>query len=239
MGVKADVTIQLEIPVTASRLRVTSNQDGPVHLGEIRAYNVNPAGYPAAMSKTADTDVPGLENFARESGTRITASAPLSPGGEKALAHLNDGNPATRWTSQREGAKWVEIDFDGEKTLGCIQFLNGYESKGKWQSLLGDYKVQYHNGTAWIDMMDFNVADSAVNLARDFHTYGLEWTEKELVFYFNGKELRREKNEFCYSPAPVWLSLAIIAWAGNITDAIHGTAMEVDYVRIFEAKKPR
>ena len=53
----------------------------------------------------------------------------------------------------------------------------------------------------------------------------------------NGKELRRVKNEFCLSPSSVWLSLAVIPWAGRITDAIDGTAMEVDYVRIYR-KKP-
>ena len=37
--------------------------------------------------------------------------------------------------------------------------------------------------------------------------------------------------------SPVWLSLAVIPWAGRITDAIDGTAMEVDYVRIYR-KKP-
>ncbi len=74
------------------------------------------------------------------------------------------------------------------------------------------------------------------DFARDFQTYGLEWTEKELVFYFNGKEIRREKNTFCHSPSPVWLSLAIISWGGKITDAIDGTFMEVDHVRIYQRK---
>lgn len=73
-----------------------------------------------------------------------------------------------------------------------------------------------------------------VDLAKDFHTYGLEWSKEELVFYFDGKEIRREKNQFCHSPAPVWLSLAIIPWAGKITDAIDKTQMEVDYVRIYQ-----
>lgn len=75
------------------------------------------------------------------------------------------------------------------------------------------------------------------NFARDFQVHGLEWTEKELVFYLNGREIRRLKNDFCFSPASVWLSLAVIPWAGQITDAIDGTAMEVDYVRIYR-KKP-
>jgi beta-glucanase (GH16 family) len=75
------------------------------------------------------------------------------------------------------------------------------------------------------------------DFARDFQVHGLDWNEQELVFYLNGKEIRREKNEFCFSPASVWLSEVIIPWAGRITDAIDGTAMEVDYVRIYR-KKP-
>jgi len=74
------------------------------------------------------------------------------------------------------------------------------------------------------------------DFARDFQVHGLEWNERELIFYLNGKEIRRVKNEFCLSPAPVWLSLAVIPWAGRVTDAIDGTAMEVDYVRIYRAK---
>ena len=74
------------------------------------------------------------------------------------------------------------------------------------------------------------------NFARDFQVHGLEWNESELVFYLNGTEIRRVKNEFCFSPAAVWLSLAVIPWGGRITGAIDGTAMEVDYVRIYRKK---
>jgi len=76
-----------------------------------------------------------------------------------------------------------------------------------------------------------------LDFAKDFHVFGLLWTETELVFSLDGKELRREKNEFCNSPASVWLSEAILTWAGPVTDAIDGTAMEVDYVRVY-AKTP-
>jgi len=82
----------------------------------------------------------------------------------------------------------------------------------------------------------FNPGKKDDDYARDFQVYGLEWNEKELIFYFNGEEIRREKNEFCHSPAPVWLSLAIIPWHGKVTDAIDGTFMEVDYVRVFSKK---
>ena len=74
------------------------------------------------------------------------------------------------------------------------------------------------------------------NFTNDFQIHGLEWNAKEIIFYLNGKEIRRVKNDFCFSPASVWLSAAVIPWSGRVTDAIDGTAMEVDYVRIYKAK---
>lgn len=78
--------------------------------------------------------------------------------------------------------------------------------------------------------------DGEPDFAREFHVFGLEWTDRELVFYLDGRELRREKNDICHSPAPVWLSLAVISWGGRVTDAIDGKAMEVDYVRVYRRK---
>ena len=73
-----------------------------------------------------------------------------------------------------------------------------------------------------------------VDLTAEFHTYSALWTPDEIIFYFDGKEIRRERNEFSHSPTPVWLSLAIAKWAGPLTDAIDGTQMEVDYVRVWQ-----
>jgi alpha-L-rhamnosidase len=75
---------------------------------------------------------------------------------------------------------------------------------------------------------------SSVDLAKEFHVYGFLWTADELVFYFDGKEIRRVKNEVCHSACPIFLSEAILKWAGPVTDAIDGTFMEVDYVRVYE-----
>ena len=79
-------------------------------------------------------------------------------------------------------------------------------------------------------------SESAVNLGKEFHTYGLEWTRDSLIYYFDGKALRRSKNEFCHSSAPVYLSEAILTWAGTVTDAIDGTSMQVDWVRVYQEK---
>ncbi len=74
------------------------------------------------------------------------------------------------------------------------------------------------------------------NLSQEFHVYGFEWTEKELVWFFDGQEIRRETNSICHRPAPVLLSSAIIKWAGPVTDLIDGTSMEVDYVRVYQRR---
>lgn len=72
-----------------------------------------------------------------------------------------------------------------------------------------------------------------LDFSKDFHTFGLEWNEQELIYYLDGKEIRREKNVFCHSPVPILLSLAIITWAGEVSDKIDGTYMEIDYVKVY------
>lgn len=235
-GVRPDRTIQLEIPVSTRRIRFSSNQKAHFHIGEFRIYHVNPAGYPETLSRTADQDQPGLVNLARDPQTKVAVSGFLDPQKRKSTAELIDGNLQTSWISQKSGTKWIEFKFPENKTIGCIQFVNGWKDSHGWKGLLEQYQVQYHNGSRWVDMAAFDLKAGEVNFARDFHTFGLEWNEQELVFYFDGQAIRREKNQFCHSPSPVWLSLAIISWAGKITDAIHGTRMEVDYVRIYKPK---
>ena len=98
-----------------------------------------------------------------------------------------------------------------------------------------DYeKVYYKDGkkSHKVNGKAFNLG-SSVDLSKEFHMYGFLWTADELVFYFDGKEIRRVKNEVCHSECALLLSEAIIKWAGPVGDAIDGTFMEVDYVRAY------
>ena len=235
-GVRPDVQVQMEIPVTTRRIRFSSTNGNNFHMPEFRIFNVNPAGYPNVFSESADTDVPGLINFAKDPNTKINSSGTINDGADCKIQNLVDGKTDLHWVTQKDGEKWLEFDFGSARQIGCIQFLNGWSDKGNWKGLINNYKVQYEKDGQWIDVAAFDTKNGEFNFARDFHIYGLDWSKEELVFYFDGKEIRREKNQFCHSPAPVWLSLAIIPWAGKITDAINGTQMEVDYVRIY---KPR
>ena len=218
-GVRPEAALQLENPVSARRIRFSTRHRAAVHLGEFAVLGVT-----------------GRVDYARDPATRITASGFVTAGADTTKL-LVDGRPDTRWVSQREGAKWLEFAFPSDRVVGAIRFLNGYGPANDPKALLDDYRLEYHDGRQWRELADFDVAQGAFNFAREFHVFGLDWTEQELVFYLDGKELRREPNVFCRSPAPIWLSLAIIPWAGPVTDAIDGTFMEVDYVRVFRRKQ--
>lgn len=222
LGVRTDHVLQLERPVTTRKVRLLSKQTGVLAVSEFQILS---------KDKPADAvgALPALD-LARGDAATVSVSGNLKP--EVAV----DDKPETAWISQREGEKWIEVDLGDEAEIGAVRFKSGAPVPGSQERKhpLNSYKLQYQADGRWIDMTEYDVAKGDVNLARDFHTYALEWTETELVFYFNGNEIRREKNTGSHRASPVWLSLAIIPWAGRITDSIDGTFMEVDYVRVYE-----
>jgi beta-glucanase (GH16 family) len=234
-GTKPDYSIQLETPIETNKIRLVSKNQSKFHIKEFRIYGVNKQGnYPKVLSKTADNDIENLTNYARAKDVVIKSSGSYKNNKSENL--LADGNINTSWITQNEGEKWIEFEWKKNKTIGCIQFINGWnDAKGNWHNLVSDYKVQFLKEGVWRDIAVLDV-EKSYNFADEYHTYGLEWNEQELIFYFDGKEIRREKNTFCFSETPIWLSLAIIKWSGTVTDAIDGTSMKIDYVRYYNKK---
>lgn len=73
-----------------------------------------------------------------------------------------------------------------------------------------------------------------IDLSLDFHTYAAAWDEKQIVFYFDGREIGRKPNAKAHSPGPVMFSTAVFgSWAGPLTDALDGKSMDVDWVRVY------
>ncbi len=229
-GATPDVNIELETPIVATKLRLSSNNFGKFNINELRAMSVVDGGYPSILEVEKLPNTEGLVNFIAQPTTKLSSSNP-----EANHKLLYDGT-GKGWQSQQDGDKWIMAEFDTPQTIGCIQFSNGWKSNGSWKGLLSDYKVEYFNGTKWINVMTMDVTE-AVDFSKEFHTFGLEWNAEELIFYLDGNEIRRSKNEFCHSPAPVWLSLAIVKWAGPLNEQqLDGTFMEVDYVRIYKER---
>lgn len=235
-GLDPAYSLPLDGAIITRRMRLVSLHPAHFHIREMRFYHKYRVKYPNPLSETADQDVAGLVNYARDAHTVVTTSGQYN---STTLAqHAVDGTLGTSWISQREGEKWIEFAWPEEKRIGCIQFVNGWQRQGRWQGLISDYTLQYHDGQDWVDIDAFNAQDNpATNFSQTFHTYGLQWDEHEIVFYFDGQEIRREANEFCHSEVPIWLSLAVIPWAGPVTDAIDGTSMKVDWVRYYQKKK--
>jgi len=76
-----------------------------------------------------------------------------------------------------------------------------------------------------------------VNLSEDYHVYALLWTDSELIWYFDGKEIRRAPSTICRRAVRVRFSTAVTPYGGPESDAIDGTCMKVDYVRVFKKLK--
>lgn len=234
-GAKPGYSIQLEIPVKTNKIRFISQHKGHFNIGEFSVYGVNGGNYPDVMAMATNKDMGAVKNLAASQNVKISSSGSYNDNHSE--WKLTDGKPNTSWTSQKLGSKWITFEWQNMITVGCIQFLNGWkDNKGSWRNLITDYKLQYLKDGKWVDISTLDVSKD-YNFGEEFHTYGLLWNEEELVFYFDGKEIRREKNEFCFSPTPIWLSLAIIKWSGVVTDAIDGTSMQVDYVRYYQNKQ--
>ncbi|KAA3661525.1 MAG: glycoside hydrolase, partial [Calditrichaeota bacterium] len=232
----------LATPVTTNKIRFSSTHRPHFHIGEFRIFAPNAAGYPEdATSESADTDVAGLVNYTRDASTTIAASGQYVVNGRNTdPENVGDGQVAASgksWIAQAEGEKWLEITLSEAKEIGCIQFTNGWKSGDGWNALINNYKLSYHDGTQWVEFASFDVANGA-DFSEEYHTYGLLWTETEFKFYFDGEEYYGDTHTLCHNETNIFLSLAILdkGWAGEVTDAIDGTSMKVDYVRYFQAK---
>ena len=71
--------------------------------------------------------------------------------------------------------------------------------------------------------------------SHDFHVYALEWRERELIWYIDGKEVRRYKGE---TPAKEMFVLVGLyqgsGWTGEVDKNMpYPRDFEVDYVRVY------
>lgn len=103
--------------------------------------------------------------------------------------------------------------------------------EGHWPDKI-NMNIHNWSGKHWSKPKSYRAEGK--DLSRDFHVFGLLWSADELVWFFEGREIRREPNTICHGEAPVWFSSAVMKWAGEVTDKIDGTAMEVDYVRVYQ-----
>lgn len=71
-----------------------------------------------------------------------------------------------------------------------------------------------------------------------FHTFGLDWTPEEYVFYYDGKEIKRTSaGGVCRVPLYIKVTSEIGNWAGDIAKADLPDYFTVDYVRVYDVDR--
>ena len=118
--------------------------------------------------------------------------------------------------------KYYEIDINEGRMPGTVQTAEHWSddnmanrgSKYDYQWMTDDYRY-------------------------GFHIFSAEWTENEIVFYVDGREVRRHATTYSNHPMQVYLSTAIMkeATEEELLKDVDGKAMEVEYVRVYQRKK--
>lgn len=75
------------------------------------------------------------------------------------------------------------------------------------------------------------------SIDKGFHTFGLEWNEKEYIFYVDGKETWRTTEAVSQIPEYMILSAELSGWGGDYSKSNFPDKVIFDYVRVYKKKK--
>ena len=78
-----------------------------------------------------------------------------------------------------------------------------------------------------------------VNLSRNFHIYGCEWTPDYIAWFLDGVEVARFSDAADVSHQPMYLILNLAVggdWPGPVSNSVLPATMEVDWVRVYQKK---
>ncbi|WP_228551483.1 family 16 glycosylhydrolase [Paenibacillus sp. B01] len=87
----------------------------------------------------------------------------------------------------------------------------------------------FRNGWA-SDIADPFDYQTNVRLAGNYHTYGVEWNQTQIKWYFDGQLIRTKSNSFIYENQYIFLDTEIFEWDGLPGDSLN-SIFEVDYIR--------
>jgi len=74
------------------------------------------------------------------------------------------------------------------------------------------------------------------SIGEGFHTFGLEWTEDEYIFYVNGKETWRTSEAVSRRPQYLILSTELTGFGGAHDHNNYPDSVLFDYVRVYKRK---
>lgn len=127
----------------------------------------------------------------------------------KSLIHVNN-------------TKYYEIDINEGRMPGTVQTAEHYS----------DDNVANRGSV-------YNYQWMTDDYRKGYHIFALEWTEDEMIWYVDGREIRRRSTTYSDQPMQVYLSTAIMndSTEEELLKDVDGSAMEVEYVRVYQRKK--
>lgn len=102
---------------------------------------------------------------------------------------------------------------------------------------INQYVTTLHSKVEGKHVMTKIPAHAVPNLSADFHTYGVEWGPKEIVFYFDDREVAREPTPAdMHQPFYMLANLAVGGkWPGNPDASTPFPAtMQIDWIRAWK-----
>jgi beta-glucanase (GH16 family) len=183
------------------------------------------------LSMTLRYDTPP-ENLRKQgyntySGAALTSIGTASEGYFEARAKPSKSHASSAfWFHHNVDQWWHEIDVfeisggNAEKArdmnIGVHVFRSPVEAK--FDNVDGPYK-------------------SADKLADDFHVYGLEWTQAELKFYYDGRLVLSGPNLYWHQPSHMSFDTDILKdWFGLPEPSELPAVFQVDYVRAWKKR---
>lgn len=186
----------------------------------------------------------GLDPFSVNSGVlTITATSVSDDISDKMYGFdYSSGALTTRKTfAQQYGYFEIRADLPDGKGLWPAFWL--LPANGKWPpeldvfESLGDDSKSYH--TLHTKETGSHTSDGSIAHVYDnvdgFHTYGLLWTETELIWYVDGAEVKRsETPSDMHQPMYMIANLAVGgSWPGDPEPGNLHAEMKIDYIRAY------
>ena len=97
--------------------------------------------------------------------------------------------------------------------------------------------IVYHNlhwGGYGEDHRSTGVEVEIEGVDEGFHTFGLEWTEDEYIFFVDGKETWRTTEAVSHIAEYMILSAELTGWGGNFSESDFPDKVIFDYVRVYK-----
>lgn len=144
---------------------------------------------------------------------------------------MNSSQVSCFWLTNAGREEWSEIDIV-EVPAGLEKFASILQPNVHY------FRGPHYNGTVDEHITDQSHHDVGLNMADDFHLYGVEWSPTFIRWYFDGTLLREISNSDYFQPLEMNLNVEANQWFGALPDdATLPASYQIDYVHTWRLKR--